>query len=229
VSNDSVKVQGTAQVNGNINTTGYVDLPNTKSIRYNGQNDWRLVETDYLENNAENWQYSPPTSGNQGAWSNSTLNSASVTTFSDAFAGKALVANYGEVFKKQFTLPQSTPYTYVKVVFNYYFIDSWDLGAQEMGWAAFSTTSNASNGLSVGWVYNTARIGFASGLNGLGFDAAADFGGNAAYSDQWVTGEMVARYPSTGSPNFWVMIGGTLDSAPPDEQFGVGKIEIWVK
>lgn len=234
VTNDTVKVQHVLDVVGDINASDNLNMPNTKSITYNGQSDWRLVETDYLETDAEGWQVYNPTAGQQGAWEEPSGSTATVTTFTDDFAGKAMVAStWGQVFKKQFTPPQSNvtgAYTYIKVVFRYYLIDSWDFNLSDKGWAAFSKTVDGSSGVSVAWSNQMDRVGQGFQLNYTEFNMAANFYGNSALSDSWVDVSMVARYPSGPSnQNFWVMIGSTLNEVLSDENYGVGMIEIWVK
>ena len=145
-----------------------------------------------------------------------------------------------QVFKKNYTPPGGAvagSYTYVKVVFKYYFLNSWDLGAEENGWAAFSKTENCT-ALSVGWFDHPAYVSFGSNLgnNQSQFGPAANFvngdQGNspAQWSDQWKTAEMIGRFPSGPSnTNFWVIFGCANNEAPGTESFGVGMIEIWVK
>ena len=129
-------------------------------ISYNGLNDWRLVETDYFENvnDAEGWKIYSPTNGVQGAYSNGNGSAATVTNFVDDFAGRALMpTSQGQVFKKNFTPPGSSvagSYTFVKVVFKYYFINTWDSNENDVGWAALSKTENCTD-LSVGWFSGT--------------------------------------------------------------------------
>ncbi len=218
-------------------------LNNNSNINYNGLDDWRLVETDYFETDAESWKvYSPPNPNPPiGAWNQTNGVAATVTSFNDAFAGKALMPTaQGQVFKKQFTLPGGNvagTYTYVKVVFNYYYLNSWDLGAAENGWAAFSKTENCTE-LSVGWFDQAAYVSFGNNLgNNAGqFGPAANFlngdqGNNPAqWSDQWKTEEMVSRYPSGPSnSSFFVIFGNANDEGVGTENYAVGMIEIWVK
>ncbi len=236
-----------------IKTDATVDNLKLKAegkISYNGQNDWRLVEVDYMESSAEDWKvYNPlpggPPSGGVGtAWKNGTGTAATVTSFTDDFAGKAMMPTaQGQVFKKQFTLPGSNvagTYTHVKVVFNYYFLNSWDGNDADLGWAALSKTENCTE-LSVGWVsghtfYASAGHNLGSGNAGEGtFGPAANFVTGSAqapgqWSDQWRTEQMVARYPSgAGNTNFWVIFGHAANELVDAENFAVGMIEIWVK
>lgn len=224
-----------------VRINGDISLQSGKTISYNGLDDWRLVETDYFENvnDAENWKvYNPvPLNGPAGAWSNGTGTTATVTNFNDDFAGRALVPTaQGQVFKKLFTLPGSNvagTYTYVKVVFKYFFLNSWDLRAEEVGWAGFSKTENCTD-LSLGWLSQASYVSFGWNLGGgNNFANATNFvnsNNGIQYSEQWKKGEMIARFPSgPGNNNFYVIFGHASDEAVGTENFGVGMIEIWVK
>lgn len=222
------------QSNTNLSVTGSVattnlTLPTGGKISYNGQNDWRLVETDYLENDAEGWQVHAPVSGGEGAWRNASGAGATVNNFGD-FAGKALLpANNDNVFKKQFNLSAAGAYTYVKVVFNYYEIDTWDGNDENsLGWAAFANNVTGTS-MRVGWQINNSFWTRCHNLNNTEARNASNFEGNANESDQWTTGEMVARYPSSTGTNFWVFFGYANDENNDVENFAVGSIEIWVK
>lgn len=209
------------------------------SINYNGLDDWRLVETDYFENvnDAEDWKVYNPTNGPAGGWSNGNGVAATVTNFNDDFAGRALVpTSQGQVFKKQYTPPGSNvagSYTYVKVVFKYYFLNSWDLRAEEVGWAGFSKTENCTD-LSLGWFTQSSYVSTGWNLGGgNNFANATNFvnaSNGISYSEQWITEEMIGRYPSgPNNTNFYVIFGHASDEAVGTENFAVGMIEIWVK
>ncbi len=222
---------GTVTVAGTVSANG-VAVNNNGSVSYNGLNDWRLVEVDYLENNNEGWQVygPPPNNGNANAWNNGTGTAATVVDFGN-FAGKALRPNQNWlVFKKSFTPPGN--YTYIKVKFRYFFLDSWGFGGGDQGWAAFAPNATGTP-LRVGWAIVPslvqaggnmgttqfeAQTNFANTVNGLGIDIG----------DFWTDAEMNAYYPSTNG-TFWVMFGAGLDMGVPDENFAVGMIEIWVK
>ncbi len=194
------------------------------NINYNGMDDWRLVEVDDFESGVDNWKL-------YDTWNSTTNITPSVSNFND-FAGKALVSTFqNKVFKKKFTLPgSSTPnsYTYIKVVFKYFYMDTWDLDGKDIGWAGFSKTENCSS-VRVGWLASQSRTGNAWGLDVSGFDAAATF--NAiGYSDQWSTEQMVGKYPSgPTNADFWVVFGYGTNESPATENFGIGMVEIWVK
>lgn len=222
VTND-LTVNGPETVNGTLNIAG------NNALQFNGINDWRLVETDYLEADAEGWQVSSPSSGDEGAWRNGAIGGAATTNFGD-FAGKALFpSNNDNVFKKNFNLGSVGAYTHVKVVFNYYMIDTWDGGDQNSeGWAAFANNSSGTQ-MRVGWVQNESFLSRCHHMDNANLRNATNFNGLPNESDQWLRGEMVARYPSTTSTSFWVFFGYANDESTTDENFAVGSIEVWVK
>jgi len=220
---------------GQATLNGDLILPTGGNLRYNTLDDWRLVETDYFENvnDAEGWKIYNPTSGPAGAWNNGSGSTASVTSFPGDFAGNGLSpTTQGQVFKKQFTLPGSSSpgtYTYVKVKFNYHYLNSWDGNNADIGWAGFSKTENCST-LRLGWF--SAHTFYTSAGHNLGttFAGATNYVDPNIYSEQWQTHEMVARYPSGGgNTSFWVVFGHASDEAPATENFAVGMIEVWVK
>jgi len=216
-------------VNGSETVNGSLNVASNGSLKFNNISDWRLVETDYLEADAEGWQVSNPVSGDEGAWRNGATGGANTTNFGD-FAGKALLpTNNDQVFKKNFNLSGAGSYTYVKVVFNYYMIDTWDGGDQNsLGWGAFANNSSGSQ-MRVAWERNESFLSRGHHMDNDNLRGATNFVGQSNQSDQWVRGDMVARYPSSGSTSFWVFFGYANDESTADENFAVGSIEIWVK
>lgn len=225
---------GNVAVTGDLAATGKMSASNMElssggTVKYNGVSDWRLVQTNYLETGPDGWQVSPPMSGDEGAWRNSSLFNATTQDFGD-FAGKSLATTDNDnVYKKQFNLSAAGPYTYIKVVFNYYIIDNWDYNdGASVGWSAFSNNATGST-LRVGWTKSGAQ--FMNGTHYMQNNVlrdATNFAGENTYSDMWTPGEMVGRYPSTNG-SFWVFFGYSNDENDNDENFGVGSIEIWVK
>ncbi|MBK9337239.1 MAG: hypothetical protein IPM98_11955 [Lewinellaceae bacterium] len=222
---------GNVAVTGNMNATN-VGVNSNGSYYYNGLQDWRLVDVDYLEGGNDGWQIygPPPSSGNANAWNNGSGTPATVVDFGN-FAGKALrpTQNY-LVFKKGFAPPGG--YTYIKVKFRYFFLDTWGFGGGDQGWAAFAPNASGTP-LRVGWAIVPSLVqaggnmgttefqtqtNFANTVNGFGIDIG----------DFWTDAEMTAYYPSSNG-TFWVMFGAGLDQGVPDENFAVGMIEIWVK
>lgn len=210
-------------------TTNNLNLPAGGKVTYNGQADWRLVETDYLESSAEGWQVANPIDNNEGAWRNGSTGGAATTNFSD-FAGKVLFpSNNDQVFKKNFNLSAAGTYTHIKVVFNYYMIDNWDGGDQNsIGWAAFANNASGTQ-MRSGWSQNLSFLSRGHYLDNNTLRDATNFSGSNNWSDQWVRGEMVGRYPSSNSTSFWVFFGYANDEDTGNENFAVGSIEVWVK
>jgi hypothetical protein len=214
----AVTVTGTATANG-------VAVANNGAISYNGLNDWRLVSADYLESGADGWQYSLSDPGSDhGAWKNNVSAACPVEDFGD-FAGKALrPANNDYILKKQFS-PSGT-YKYVKVVFKYYAIGSWD--SQDVSSQAFAAFANnaTGSGIRVGWMSHITEMGQVWLYDNDEFRNASSFTPPANVADQWITGTMIG----TRSTPFWVYFGyANNEDQNSDENFAVGSIEVWVK
>lgn len=230
ITNSKTTVAGDQEVSGTL-SAGNVNMKQGGSINYNGLKDWRLVETDYFENNdTDGWRVSLPISGDDGAWRNGILNTVQVKDFGE-FAGKALgPSDNDHVLKKQYSLNNAGDYTQIKVVFNYFMLNEWrqDDWANN-GWAAFSTTSTGSK-IRVGWMRNETNMSLSYVLrNDNTFKSAANFENGrpgTTIADQWVRGEMVGHY---SGKNFWVFFGYTNNDAGLQENFAVGSIEIWVR
>jgi hypothetical protein len=215
-SSQALTVQGVVTSNG-------VNISNNNSLAYNGENDWRLVSADYLENGADGWQYAMDDSDDRGAWKNPVSGACPVVDFGD-FAGKALKpANNDYLLKKGFSPAGS--YNYVKVVFKFYAIGNWDPGdLSSAAFAAFANNSTGSN-IRVGWKYYTNDMGQDWVYNYSTFTQATSFAGNSDVSDHWVTGTMIG----TRSTPFWVYFGYANNESESDEEFAVGSIEVWVR
>lgn len=216
-------------VNGAETVNGPLNIASNNSLQFNGNNDWRLVETDYFESGAEGWQVYAPVSGNEGAWRNGSGGGATVVNFGD-FAGRVLSPTDNDnVFKKNFNLSGAGSYTHVKVVFNYYMIDTWDGGDENsFGWGAFANNASGTQ-LRVAWKANESFFTRGHWLDNDNARTATTFSGQTDKSDQWLTGSMVARYPSSTSTSFWVFFGYANDESVTSENFAVGSIEVWVK
>lgn len=136
------------QVNTSM-TANNVAIVNNGSISYNGLNDWRLVETDYFDNDAEGWEFYTPLSGQYFGWNNPSGSGAVPRQDFGTFIGNILYPSSNDhVIKKQFTVAGS--FTQIKVRFRYFFIDTWDFDGSDRAWAAFSTNASG-NGLRVAW------------------------------------------------------------------------------
>ncbi|MBK8557239.1 MAG: hypothetical protein IPL65_16390 [Lewinellaceae bacterium] len=224
----NVQVNTNLTVGGNLNTNG-VAISNNGSISYNGENDWRLVETDYLDNDAEGWEVYDKLSGYSMGWNNpSSLGAAPLVNMGSFIGNVMLPTSNDHVLKKQFSIPGN--FTQIKVKFRYYYIDTWGFGGGDRAWAAFA--SNASGSVvRVGWTQMPAFINDSNGDFNAGATPFAQNGNfyglpwNAA-SDSYADGEMTAR--SIGN-SFWLFIGAAVDMDVTDERYAVGAIEVYVK
>lgn len=217
ITNEAVQVNTALNAPQGVNTDT-LNLGSQGNIKYNGVSDWRLVEINYFEDSDEDWKV-------YNSWLSDAGATATVKNFGDDdFAGKVLLPSQkGQVFKKKFE--GYGEYSYVKVVFDYYFLDEWDINSEDIGWAAFSKSLDGQN-LRVGWYKQGVFVGDGHNLEvTTPFNPAANFTDNNDYSDQWIRAEMVGRCSSS----FYVFFGGALNLDIDNENFAVGRIEIWVR
>jgi hypothetical protein len=212
-------------------------LPSQGKVTYNGLNDWRLVYDDNLAGGANTWQvYNKLPQNEYIGWNNGTAaGTAPVTGDNSKFKGRYLYPTSNEqVLKKFYDLSSVGPYTYIKVKFKYYFIDTWngsghDEGNNDVGFAAFAETAAGAQ-MHVGWMQPTYTMEYVSRLSTDAFDSINDWEGqdNRPEFTQYV--EMVANKNASSNPSgFWLMFGCSLNNSTDDERYGVGMIEIWVK
>jgi len=109
--------------NLDITVKNNLELPQNASIQYNGMADWRLVDRDsFTLTNQEGWIC-------REAWNSSTSKTAATIIPNTPFSKKWILRpdqEGNDILKKQFNL-SGIPHKMVKVVFTYYFLDSWDL------------------------------------------------------------------------------------------------------
>lgn len=220
---------GTATVSGTLNTNN-VDVINNGSLKYNGLSDWRLVEVNNFDSDAEGWNVYSPLSGQWIGWNQTTGVAAPRSDLGNFIGNILLPSSNNQVLKKQFNpgTNQWGSFTRIKVRFRYYFIDSWEFGGEEKAWAAFSSNVNGTD-LRVGWqtLYQSLSEGNGRFTQGSPtFSSQADFIGLTNYGDNWMDVEMTAK--ASGS-SFWVFIGSTLDDVVANERIGVGGVEIYVR
>jgi len=213
-------------------------LAKGSKINYDGLDDWRLVETDYFENgnDFEGWLAYGPANGEIIGWNNGNggVNPA-MAGATNVFAGKYIKESAAnQVLKKSFNLSNVGTYNYIKIKFKYYYLDTWDDGQDaDRSFAAIAETATGT-GMRVGytvegktwWNYN-GDFG-----NSDAFNTANQWGGTSAYPDYTENAEMTFSKCNSCNNIFWLMFGASLngDSFPnPEESFGVGMIEIWVK
>jgi len=205
--NNSLTVTDQLSVGGNV--TSDLKFANQRGLQYNGLNDWRLVDRDDFTSGSDGWE---------GTSSLISTSPATIETVSYGdFNGNVIRPTGGSntpVLKKQFNLSGVGAYTYVKVVFKYYFTDSWDYN-HEIAYAGFSTDDNATNPV-ICWqamteVYtNNATISY-TGAN---------------WSDAATIGSMVAYNPGT---SFYVFVGMRSDDDTGNERYALGNVEVWVR
>ncbi len=213
-------------VTGNLSPKN-LSLPIGGSVKFNGNNGWRLVEIDNFETNAEGWEvYNKLMPENMG-WNNPTSSGPSNVKHWGGFAGDALLpGNNDLVLKKNFDLSGEGSFTQIKVKFRYYFIDSWGYGGGDRSWAAFATNASG-GGLRVGWDKIPSILTDGNGdFDNAEFKAAANFEGISNWVDNWNDVEMTGK--ANGS-SFWLFIGAAIDQAIGDETFAVGNVEIYVR
>jgi hypothetical protein len=223
------------QTNGNLSVTGTfsaggVAITNNGTVSYNGKNDWRLVQEDYLTapGGANGWSVYNPLSGQNNGWNNpASAGAAPIQGNATNLAGLYMYpTDNNQVLKKMYDLSAVGTYSYIKVKFKYYLIDTWGFGDDDRAWAAFADGPNGSQ-MRLSWDY------IPSFLNGTGeftteFLKANNFEGDGVldHADQTINGEMTAF---RNGNNFWLYFGAALDEGTNNESFGVGMIEIWVK
>lgn len=207
--------------NLDITVKNNLELPQNASIEYNGMADWRLVDRDsFTLTNHEGWIC-------REAWNSSTSKTAAAINPNTPFSKKWILRpdqEGNDILKKQFNL-SGIPHKMVKVVFTYYFLDSWD--ADESGFAAFSSVetpsaSETEGNLQVAW-FNQSPVVFSehafSGDPGISNRASG-------YTDAAVRGEMSAFHSGN---SFWVIFGSNLSEVASNESYGISNIEIWVR
>jgi hypothetical protein len=222
----NVEVKSDMNVTGEFSTEG-VTLTNNSSISYAAGNDWRLVETDYFQNNSEGWNVYNKLSGYLMGWNNGASLGASPTVDMGSFIGKVLLPNSNDhVLKKQFTVAGS--FTQIKIKFRYYYIDSWGWGGGDRSWAGFSSNAQGSD-IRVGFMEMPSGLSISNNDFSAGpvpMSVTGSFYGTTNIADSWTDAEMTAQ--ASGN-SFWVFIGAAVDQATADERYAVGAIEVYVK
>jgi hypothetical protein len=196
---------------------GDLVLPAGNTISYNGLKDWRLVQVNNFETGNDGWN-------GYIEWNSTTTASINRFQVPGVFNGRyALGPSLGEPnfvkLKKQFDLT-GVPHTEIKVVFNYYFIDSWQFSAPDFGYAGFATGLDGTN-FTINWT-GSKHI-FSNFLTA----SPANYMGNTLDIDIVKTGEMTAKY----SGNQFYIYFGMVSTTPFTTMlnYAIGNIEIWVK
>lgn len=212
---NSLTVTDQLSVNGRVSTN--LTMNNGKGLAYyNGSstlNAWRLVDLDDFVAGG----------GNEGWQGTTTLASSTNAVLENvgaygAFNGYVLrpTTNNAVVMKKQFNLAGVGPYNYVKIVFKYYFTDSWDYN-NDVGIAGFSTSLGDPNPV-ICW--SQSNVTYST-------QGTASYTGSTTWSDAATTGQMVA---TTSATSFYVFFGMRSDEGGLDnERYAVSNIEVWVR
>ena len=210
----NVTVDNSLSITDQLSVSGFVgsdlNFANERSLKYNGLNDWRLVDRDDFTSGTDSWI---------GTSSLISSTSATIENVSyGAFNGNVIRPNGNSnnpVLKKQFDLSGVGPYTYVKVVFKYYFTDSWDYD-EEVGIAGFSTDLNATNPV-ICWQQ----------MNGVAYsNSAISYTGDTNFTDGATIAQMVAYNPGT---SFYVFVGMKATDSTSNERYALGNVEVWVR
>ena len=200
-----------------------INLANGRTVSYSQIPDWRLIEYDDFNTDAEGWYSAKNWQENEAR----SIERISLNTpFSKGFmirqASNADGSN-APVLKKEYNLTGT--YSKVKVVFTYHFFDSWDYknGRDEFAFGAFSvagTTPNNTNGIfQVGWRAPGPTGELSTHFSSAGYN-------NIGGADYNLRASMIAE---TSLNKFWVIFGSNLNEGTSNENFGVSNIEIWVK
>lgn len=213
---------GSVSVTGEVNASE-ININGSGSLSYNGLQEWRLVDVDFLENSSDGWQYAQDDANDRGAWKNPPAGACPVQDFGD-FAGWVLRPNINDyVVKKQFSPPGS--YNYVKVVFKYFVLGNWDPGdLSSVAWAAFANDGFGS-GIRFGWSSRSEQVTQTWLMDYDELGNASTIIPPANQSDHWITGQMIGRR----STPFWVYFGYNNNEGESDEHYAIGMIEVWVK
>jgi|GEM_PF-424279 len=224
----NVAITGNESVSGNLSTNN-LTLPNGGKVTYNGLSDWRLVVDDNLLSGANGWNVYNAVSGQYIGWNNSSsAGAAPIEGNSSNFAGLYMYpTDNNQVLKKFYDLSGVGAFTFIKVKFRYYFIDTWGFGGNDRGWAAFADGANGSQ-MRVGWSDLPDWLNSTGDFNTTEFHQANNFegNGNTDHTDFMLNGEMTT-FKSGNS--FWLYFGGASDEDTNNERYGVGMIEIWVR
>lgn len=220
-SNNTERLQANGsgvQVTGNLTSStadltvdDNLNLTTGKALKYNGVSDWRLVDVDDFVSG-----------GGVDSWVGTTALTTATTSIIEnvnygAFNGFVIrpTTNNNVVLKKQFNLSGVGSYNYVKVVFKYYFTDSWDYN-NDVAIAGFSTSLGDASPV-ICW----SQASMLYSNQGTG-----NYTGDNTWSDQATIGQMVA---ATSATSFYVFFGMRSDDGLGNERYAVGNIEVWVR
>ena len=209
----NVTVDNSLSITDQLSVAGFVgsdlNFANERSLKYNGLNDWRLVDRDDFTSGTDSWVCTDALTSSTSA----TIENVSYGDFNGNVIRPMGTSNT-PVLKKQFNLSGVGAYTYVKVVFKYYFTDSWDYD-EELGIAGFSIDLNAGNPV-VCWQQTSSVYS----------NSSVSYTGDTNFTDGATIAEMVAYNPGT---SFYVFVGMRSNSATNNERYALSNVEVWVR
>lgn len=213
---NSLTIADQLSVNGRVSTN--LNMNNGKAIGYfNGNGtwtDWRLVDRYDFSGGVDGWVGTSTLIGTTAA----TIENVSYGTFNGNVIRPSGNSNT-PVLKKAVDLSGVGSYTAVKIIFKYYFTDSWDgAGAPDLGFAGFATDLNATNPV-ICW--SSMNQYYANGS-----PTATSYTGTNTSSDAAIIGQMVAN---TSATSFYIFAGMKSDEATGNERFAISNVEVWVR
>ncbi len=210
---NSLTIQDQLLVNGTVSTD--LNFANNRNLRYNGLDDWRLVQLYEFLGNGDTLGFFGTTS-----LIGSTLADIENVNYGNFNGNLIRVAGNSNTpaIKKLIDLSAVGPYDHVKIKFKFYLTDSWD-PTNDVAIAGFSTDLNASIPV-ICW-QNSVRVYSTSGLG--------NYTGNGNYTDGATNAEMTAYYPSSTDTSFYIFFAMRSDESTANERYGVGNIEVWVR
>ncbi len=209
-------------VTGNVTATGNMAADNLTlttggSIKYNTLSDWRLVDVNDFEIDAEGWkcydEYNSTVLVPAGTGTPQRVQKGSPTNTSYVLRPSV---NAGDALRKQIDLT-GIPHNYVRVKFTVFLFNSFDPG--EAVYAAFAADETPNYSTGVG----EAVIGWSHVQNGsevIAYWGATDQHG---YTKR---GEMEVK---NASNTIYLIFDSTMNGAVAEENYGISNIEIWVK
>ncbi len=207
--NDQLIVTGLSTMNNDVTLQNGAGINyKVSSTTYDG---WRLVDRDdFLAGSVDGWQGTSALVSTTAA----TIENVSYGTFNGNVIRPSGASNT-PALKKLFNLSGAGSYNFVKVVFKYYFTDSWDQD-NEVAIAGFSTDLNATDPV-ICW--QTTNQVYSTG-------GTADYTGSGTWSDGAAIGQMVAN---TSSTSFYVFVAMRSDDDTGNERYALGNVEVWVR
>jgi len=201
------EVVGDVRINGNDANIIYQN-------GYETNNDWRLMYVDDFEGGTDGWiAQTMNATGNNGI----TRETTSIVGLS--YWVRPTNGN-DRALKRSYNMT-GVSYSEVKVVFTYYFLDSWD---NENAWMAAGTSESYGAG---SWATPVWNERWEHDWGDPRPSTNVSFWGNSGWSDAARTSTAIFR--NSFGNTMWLFVGASLDGATNDETFAIDNIEIWVR